>query len=117
MALDTLPSLSPDYGSSAQKKPRVLTSNFGDGYSQRAAAGINPLSQVWQLSWSALSTTDANTLDAFFVAKGGHTAFLWTPPRESTALKWICQEWSRSISHPNNDSITATFIQVFDLDE
>jgi len=116
MALTTFPSLrAPSYGSARQSQPRVLEARFGDGYSQRAGDGLNILEREWTLSWNQLSTADADILDSYLVARGGIEAFWWTPPREVTAIKVICQDWRRQPASPGADRVDATFRQVFDL--
>ena len=69
--------------------------------------------QNWQLSWGPIPVTDADTIEAFFVTN--NTAvfnFTWTPPRGATPLRYICRAWTRTMTSPNTDSLTATFEQV-----
>jgi phage-related protein len=116
MALDTFPSIAPEYSSSpCDTKARVLRTDFGDGYGQRAADGINNMPRTWPLKWENLTEADANTIENFLRARAGYVAFLWTPPRTGTALKWTCEAWSRQPTEGNFVTMTATFNQVFDL--
>jgi phage-related protein len=112
----TLPNIRPDYANTSRKnEPRVLWNSFGDGYSQRAADGINNDPAEWTLGWIGRPLADINTLDDFFKARKGFEAFDWTPERETTSKKFVCKTWNRSFVWNGNDSITATFIQVFDI--
>lgn len=92
--------------------PRVLRNDFGDGYSQRAADGLNDTPQVWELKFE-LNGTDSDTLIAFFESIGGHTTFEWTPPRRSQG-KYILQEWSESPIGTYANIITARISQEYD---
>ncbi|MDY6958075.1 MAG: phage tail protein, partial [Halobacteriota archaeon] len=92
--------------------PRVLRNDFGDGYSQRAADGLNYVPQVWDLKW-ILNGTDSDTLITFFETKGGHTAFNWTPPR-GTAGKYVLLEWTETPIDTQANIITARITQEYD---
>ncbi len=94
----------------------VLTAQFGDGYNQRTPDGINNIVATWQVQWDNLLDSDANSIDSFLIGKAGATAFLWTPPGESSALKWVCASWSRAPrDFVGRSTMQATFEQVFDL--
>ena len=110
----TLPDIKPDYSIPKNMVPRVLAANLGDGYQQRAADGINSMPQQWQLMWSNRTYTNINTLDNFFIARAGHESFDWTPLRESSSRKFICTDWSRNFDNPDNDTLMATFIEVWE---
>lgn len=99
--------------SSNSVTPRTLKIDFGDGYNQRAADGINTNPEVWQLKWD-LTGTNATTLIAFFKTHGGHTSFDWTPPRETTSQKFIVNEWNVVPYGEQGAVITATIEQVYD---
>lgn len=95
---------------------RILKTDFGDGYSQRALDGINAIVDEWSMSW-VVNSTDADTLTDFFEARGGHESFDWTPEGESVSKKWTCKSWTKEpmTTILNVWSITATFKQEFDL--
>lgn len=107
----TFPSITPTYGASKTSRPRVLNVQFGDGYSQRVRFGLNTDLKSWNLTWQ-VSETDADTIESFLEARAGVESFEWTPLDSSTAYRWICQEWSKTIPYVNRATITATFIQV-----
>lgn len=56
---------------------------FGDGYNQRSADGINPKSEEYEITVDGMTLAQKNDLDAFIGRHGGHKAFLWTPGGES----------------------------------
>jgi phage-related protein len=103
----------PDYNPTADRKPRFKSAKFGDGYEQRSPDGLNPIAQMWGLTFSNRETSEAEAIDDFLIARGGHEYFDWTPPGGS-AGRYICRQWSRVLVYYNIESITATFEQVFD---
>lgn len=108
------PSVAPETTSN-KPKVRVLQADFGDGYSQRAADGINSIGNVVALSWPVLSLTMSDMIEDFLRARKGVEAFLWTQPGKSVARKWICQDWQVDDVAFGRRSVTATFTEVFDL--
>ena len=116
---DTFPDIAPTYGSSPKNDFRVLEASFGDGYSQRAADGLNSSKITWSLTWEVRPVADITTINDFLVDKLGFEHFLWTSPTEVTERKWIC----KSINGPTPISAEASgystlsceFEEVFDL--
>ena len=81
--MDAFPNIPPHQGTSRAIESRILRAEFGDGYSQRTAGGLNNVVDEWQVSWANLPVTKADQIDSFLHAKKGIEAFLWTPPREA----------------------------------
>lgn len=79
------PSYSSDYG----YEPRVLKSQYGDGYLQRTQDGINNMPISGSLIWN-LKRADGLILLAFLQNLKGVTSFSWQPPEASAPLKFIC---------------------------
>jgi phage-related protein len=69
--------------------PRIITAEFGDGYSQRAADGINNLPETVEVRWIPVLKTDKDTIVNALNATGGWDYLTWTPPAESTAKKYV----------------------------
>lgn len=103
----------PDYGCQLQKKPRIRTAQFGDGYQQRVADGINTSPEEWTLTFSARVASEANEILQFLEARGGIESFWWTSPRE-TVGRFICPEWTHAPNNHYTHTITATFRQVYE---
>jgi phage-related protein len=103
----------PDYGAKLAMKPRVRTVQFGDGYMQRSADGINTNPRTGALSFSNRTDAEANAIIAFLDARGGVEAFDYTPPGGS-AGKYICQEYDRAQVSYDVATVTASFKQVFE---
>ena len=60
-----------------------------------------------------ISETDADTIETFLDARAAANAsFDWTPPGESSASKFICLSWSKTIPYNNRASISASFQEV-----
>jgi phage-related protein len=109
------PSINPSFPLQRKRQPRTLFNEFGDGYVQRAADGINSNRLTIELTWGLLTTAQRNELNSFFTARNGHESFDWTLPDTSETLKFICQNWSDSFIEPGLYSMQATFMQVFDV--
>lgn len=109
------PPVEPDNGIGSTAQARVLQAQFGDGYTQRAADGLNSIMITVQLTWSMIGISQATTIENFFIARKGHEAFYWTRPGDTTPKKWIVTTWQRVYAGPTHDQITADFQQVFDL--
>ncbi|MCW2242809.1 phage tail protein [Azospirillum canadense] len=115
------PPVSPSVNSQKTVQPRVLKAEFGDGYRQRAADGLNSRPAAWDLKWDALTTADADTIEAFLDDRGGVEAFWWTPLDAATPRKFIAESWSRApivgaeALGERRFSLSAKLTQVFDL--
>lgn len=93
--------------------PLILSNEFGDGYNQEVADGINNQRPQLSLSWDALSAADKNLLEAFFVERGGWQPFMWTFPGDGAQTKWKCRPWTVKLTHAKLWAINATFIRDF----
>jgi len=104
---------SPDNNCAPSMKPSRLTSSFGDGYEQRAGAGLNQLLPTWQLSFSKRTQTEATAIYTWLKTNTAHiTAFDWTAP-DGTVGKWIADTFipPYPVSY-GQWTITANFRQV-----
>lgn len=115
MADTFTPPINPSVGMSRKVTPRVLSAAFGDGYRQEAGDGLNAIPRSLSLAWDMLLPTDADLIEAFFIAQKGYVAFLWTDPSETVQRQWKCSTWSRTSPTGVTESMSATFDQVFDL--
>lgn len=89
----------------------VLTAQFGDGYKQTAANGINNKSQSWPLKFTGTAARITLIRD-FLDARMGYQSFYWTPPLGTQGL-YKCPSYSPR--HLGGDAweLTATFEQSF----
>tara|TARA_B100000214_G_scaffold233610_1_gene170592 strand:- start:140 stop:481 length:342 start_codon:yes stop_codon:yes gene_type:complete len=110
----TFPSINPSYNSRKVTAPRVNVAQFNDGYQHRIKFGLNIKPYVWSLSFNC-SETDSDTIEAFLEARADDGAsFDWTPPGSSTAYKWTCSRWTKTIPYVNRAILNMTFEQVFE---
>lgn len=68
---------------------RVTTAQFGDGYTQRASVGINPITDTWDLSWIWLPAAEGIAIESALRATLCVEKILWTPKDELTQKKWV----------------------------
>ena len=113
----TFPSITPSYGTQKRSMPNVMVNKFQDGFEQRQIIGLaaNQNGKVYSLKFNNISETDADTIETFLEARADDGAsFDWTPPDTSTAYKWICLSWNKTIPYVNRATISASFQQVFE---
>lgn len=92
---------------SGQIKHRVLKSQLGDGYTQRAGDGINTKKQSWPFTATGTKAY-IESIMAWLDAKGGFTAFYWTPPVGTQDL-FVCEEYDVTGIDIDTFSISAKF--------
>lgn len=112
----TPPTTAPlDPGGERNHKPKVLMAQFGDGYSQRAADGLNNDPRVRQMSWTNLTGAEKTSIYDFFKARNGVQAFYYQEWDEASPKVFICTEWKVIDVAYNTYTVNATFQEVFDL--
>ena len=110
----TFPDIAPQYNARKTTSPKVNITEFNDGYQQRIKFGLNTRSFVWTLTFN-VSETDSDTIETFLEARDDDGAsFDWTPTGSSTAYKWICMGWTKTIPYVNRAILNMTFQQVFE---
>ena len=107
--MDTLIAPNPAPGFDKGKKPRVLGSEFGDGYMETVPDGVNTMMLQLDLSWRVLSFDAGDAMDTFFTAQEGRK-FFWTMPREVTPRVWKCQEW-HLVYEATTSEVSAKFME------
>ena len=111
-----VPPINPIYRSSNdQVSPRTLIAQFGDGYEQRAADGLNSLERDVNLVFDNLTVAQTDTVIAFFEARGGNEAFDYTLPWESTLRQFRVESWRTTPKSFDTNTVTARFREVFDI--
>jgi len=103
----------PSFTADLQERPLARTVQFGDGYEQRLAYGINTQPKTWSLQFLNRTDTERDNILTFLRARGGVESFDWTDPN-GAAAKWVCAEWNTSQVACNFNNVTATFRQVFE---
>jgi phage-related protein len=102
----------PSYSSAVEQTPRVLKAQFGDGYAQRTADGINNAPEAWNLSFNDMANATIDAIVAVLKTAGGVNQLAWTPPTGVAGL-YICEKWNRTYSGGATSSLTAAFTQDF----
>ena len=112
----TFPSIQPTYGTRKNNAPVTRTVRFADGYEHRIMFGLaqNKNPKIFNLTFN-VSETDADTIETFLDARANDQAsFDFTPPEEPSAMKFVCDKWSKNIYTKDRATITATFREVFE---
>ena len=89
----------------------VLKAQFGDGYAQTAADGINNKTQSWPLQFRGVASKISAIRD-FLDARQGYQAFFWTPPLGAQGY-YKCTSHTVKQLGAGNYELTATFEQAF----
>jgi len=104
-----------DPGSTRAHKPKVLMPEFGDGYAQRAADGMNNDAAERTFSWTNLTEDEKDEISDFLTARNGVESFFYDHRNRNKPLVYICPEWEVVDVDYDVYTVTATFKQVFDL--
>ena len=104
------------YGMTKRSQPNISTIRFADGFEQRQLVGIaahqNP--KVYNFTFN-VSEVEADEIETFLDARANDSdSFDFTAPGESTAQKFVCETWNKSIPYNNRATIQATFREVFE---
>ncbi|KAA0573367.1 phage tail protein [Azospirillum sp. Sh1] len=114
----TVPTFVPPYppvlGSEIEPEFKVLEAGFGDGYTQRAADGLNNIRDQLTVTWERLTSTELSVIEDFIRARRGTESFWWQPPGDHYPRRWICRKLKRTRASNNGINLNATFIEVFD---
>ena len=99
---------------------QVLKVQFGDGYEQRIAEGINSLDETYAVSYSNRPKEEVDDIMAFLDNKKGVTAFTYTIPDSNntpgleTSIKVVCDAYSATYVSDATYSLSATFRRVYE---
>ena len=104
----------PDFGASAEYKPRVRVAKFGDGYEQRVGDGINTGQDTWNLRFSVRSDLETGAILAFLETRASAEAFDWTPPGGIGPIRVVCREWNRSFDRNDQNTVSTKFELVYE---
>jgi phage-related protein len=101
--------------SSAGVEFRVLMSQYGNGYSQRAPDGINNAIHSWDVVWDNLTASEFTTVVNAIEAAKGADYFTWQAPGDAASKKYVISAYSKSALAGEIYSVSATLKQVFDV--
>lgn len=98
-------------GDSPEISYRVIDTQFGDGYTQSYADGINTKSETYPITWTG-QKDKAKEVMAFFDRHAGWKRFFWTPPLGEIGL-FTCSDPVPVNIGGDKYTITATFVKRF----
>ena len=79
----TFPSITPSFSILKQEAPKQLLVSLGDGYEHRLTVGLQQNPKVYNLRFTNITDTEAETIQAFLNSrKKDNTSFNFTPPKE-----------------------------------
>lgn len=99
-------------GAAGKIEFRTRTAQFGDGYSQAVADGINAEMQTWPLSFEGNLETVQPILD-FFRRHQGYKSFYWTAPGDTGLKMWRVGNVQLTSAGAGVYNLSAEFKQVY----
>jgi phage-related protein len=93
----------------------INENQFGDGYSQRSAQGINNARDSWSASWTNITTREKDTIVKFIRAMKGYQAFHWVAPGDDAPSQWTARDLKINPIDAGKWGVTSTFRMEFDL--
>jgi len=109
------PPVDPNPGYRRDLKPKLLKVDFGDGYAQRAADGINNNARKYSLTWTHLHDDEKDAIEGFLTARNGLESFFYQFPDENAPRAYVCEAWTVTLVNDTVYTISAEFMEVFDL--
>jgi phage-related protein len=101
--------------SQATRDYKIIETKYGNGYSQRAADGINSIQDSWNVTWNNLSSSEFSTVLTALDTTKGSDYLTWTAPGDGASKKYICRKVTKRALAGNLYSVSAELQQVFDL--
>ncbi|MDD5271883.1 MAG: phage tail protein [Methylovulum sp.] len=98
-------------GAELERTPRVLSAQFGDGYAQDSADGLNSNLQKWSLEFNDILAETGMAIDDFLTARNGVERFYFVNLRTET-LTVKCKTWKVKDIGNRKVNVTATFEQM-----
>ena len=102
----TTKKIRPDKSLSKSTAPKVKVIQFGDGYQQRLADGINSNAEEYSVTFNNHTKADADDIDAFFQAQKGVSAFNFTVP-DTNSTSTITATVNGAVSSSKNVTLDA----------
>ncbi len=96
---------------SKQTKLRVLTANFGDGYSQRVGDGINIKEQAFSVQFSNRLSEEVRVIEAFLDNKSANSFNIVI---NGETIKVSSEGYNTTYTRENYHSITTNFKRVYE---
>jgi phage-related protein len=101
-----------DVGAQEQYEFAVNVINFGDGYEQRSAKGINSVKQTLDVTFTSLSDSDAVIITDFITEHAGAKPFHFTFYINDSKL-YTCISLSKTVVEKGQITISLQFVEAF----
>ena len=103
----------PSYSANINKRPRVKSIRFGDGYEQRVADGINNNLNVIDITFENRDEREAAAILHFLEERKGTESFVFEPakPYDKASL-YVCRNWDSNFVFYDNYNIKVQFEEV-----
>ena len=105
----------PDVGVMRSHKPNLKIAEFGDGYSQRTAFGIQQTKLEVSLNYSNVITAEKAALESFVNAHASGQAFFFTMPDEVEARKFYFTDWKYVYVKAGIFNVSLSMVECFDI--
>lgn len=103
---------SPDQGLTQNTKVNMRSFQYGDGYTQEVADGINNVASDYNVSFTNRTQATIQSIDDFLIAQAG-APFTWVNPRGVT-IRVKCKQWTPNYQVSTSCSLSATLTQSFE---
>ncbi len=102
----------PSYNSTVNHEPKTKFIQFGDGFEQRYADGINSNPFTFDWVFDLRSDAETNAICHFLINSRGITSFFFTAPAPyNQTRKYICKNWQHTFVFADNNSIKMSMIE------
>lgn len=111
--------VNPDRGFSLSNDTVVFRAEFGDGYEQRIANGINNIKQKFEMAFVNRPKDEIDDIVDFFAGKNGATAFDYTFANTNEGgneetVKVVVESWNQTWKYDDYYDLKATFRRVYE---
>lgn len=115
----TLGVVNPDKGFSQSNETVVFKAEFGDGYEQRVANGINNNKQKFEMAFMTRTKDEIDDIVDFFASKKGTTAFDFTFANSNESgneetVKVVIEKWTQTWKYDDYYDLKATARRVYE---
>lgn len=115
----TLGVVNPDKGFSQSNETVVFKAEFGDGYEQRVANGINNNKQKFEMAFMTRPKDEIDDIVDFFASKKGTTAFDFTFANSNESgneetVKVVIEKWTQTWKYDDYYDLKATARRVYE---
>ena len=109
----------PDKGMNRKNTPSIYKAEFGDGYEQRIAKGINNLKQEFAVQFATRTKAEIDDIIEFFESTNGVTAFNFTfadtnASGNEETVKVYVKDFDQKWEYDDYYTCTATFVRVYE---